>query len=393
MKFNTKVIRRKPQPYTGAVTTPVYLTSTFEQKAPGETYAGYEYSRGPNPTRQAVEDALARIEYGTRGFAFASGMAAIETVLKLLDPGDEIITCKNLYGGTYRLFIDLFKKYGIKFTFADCDKIDTLNSLITDKTKLIWLETPTNPLLKLADIEAVAALTKERDIILTVDNTFASPYIQNPLELGADIVVHSATKYLGGHSDVVAGLIAVNNEDLEEKISFYQNACGAVLGPLDSFLILRGIRTLSVRVQRHCENALNVAQFLENHPSIGEVYYPGLESHPQHDLAKRQMKDFGGVVSFKFASGKKEEALEFLHNLDIFILADSLGGVESLANYSATMTHADVPEEERKKLGISDDLVRLSIGIEDLSDLIDDLKQALERKTCQSQDPESVLEY
>lgn len=392
MKFNTQLIRRKPSPHTGSVVVPLYLSSTFEQKSPGETYSDFEYSRGGNPTRQRLEDTLANIENGKRGFAFGSGMAAIDSVLRLLSPGDEIITSKDLYGGTYRIFVDFFEKYGLKFTFAGSNEVDAIQEAITEKTKLIWIESPTNPLLKLVDIEAVAKLTAGTDILLAVDNTFASPYIQKPLDLGADIVIHSATKYLGGHSDVVAGIVTCKAEELCERLYFVQNACGAILGPHDSFLILRGIRTLSVRLQRHCENALKVAQFLEQHPAVGQVFYPGLSCHPQHDLACRQMNDFGGVVSFKFVSGKKEDAFAFLKKLRIFILADSLGGVESLANYSATMTHADVPEEKRKELGITEDLIRLSIGIEDIDDLLDDLKQALEASRHEPKEKE-VLTY
>lgn len=379
MKFDTKLVQREPSPYTKSVVAPLYLTSTFEQKSPGETYTEFEYSRGGNPTRRRLEDVIARIENGIRGFAFGSGMAAVESVVKLLNPGDEVIVGKDLYGGTYRLFVDFYQKYGLKFHFVDFNNPQNVAEYITDKTRLIWIETPTNPLLKLVDIEAVAQFTKNKNILLAVDNTFASPYIQKPLDLGADIVVHSATKYLGGHSDVVAGLVTCKNEELAEKLYFIQYASGAILGPHDSFLVLRGIRTLSVRMERHCCNSLKVAQFLVKHPAVKEVFYPGLISHPQHELAQRQMKGFGGVVSFKFTSSKKEDAFFFLKNLKIFILADSLGGVESLANYSATMTHADVPEEKRIEQGITEDLIRLSVGIEDADDLIEDLAYALDQ--------------
>lgn len=381
MKFNTKLVHRKRESHTGSVVVPLFLSSTFEQKSPGETYAEYEYSRGGNPTRHRLEDTLAKIENGNRGFAFGSGMAAIESVIKLLNPGDEIITSKDIYGGTYRLFANFFEKYGLKFTFVDFDDISQIENHINPNTKLIWIESPSNPLLKLVDIKAVADLIQEREILLAVDNTFASPYIQTPLDLGADIVMHSATKYLGGHSDVVAGILACKDEELAKKLHFIQFTAGAILGPHDAFLVLRGIRTLSVRMERHCKNALKIAQFLEQHPVIDQVYYPGLASHPQNELACKQMKDYGGIVSFKFTSGKKEDAFLFLKELKIFMLADSLGGVESLANYSAKMTHADVPEEIRKKLGISEDLIRLSVGIEDVDDLLEDVAQALETVT------------
>lgn len=381
MKFDTKLVRREAEPHTKSVVAPLFLTSTFEQKAPGETYTEFEYSRGGNPTRKRLEDATAKIENGTRGFAFGSGMAAIDSVIKLLNPGDEVIVGKDLYGGTYRLFVQGYERYGIKFHFVDFDDVASVEEYLTDKTRLVWIETPTNPLLKLVDIKAVARLVEGRDILVAVDNTFASPYIQNPIDLGADIVMHSATKYLGGHSDVVAGILVCKDDGLAEKLHFIQYASGAILGPHDAFLILRGIRTLSVRMERHCKNALEIARCLEQHPAVCRVYYPGLKSHPQYALAKRQMNDFGGVVSFKFTSGKKEDAFAFLKALRIFMLADSLGGVESLANYSATMTHADVPEEQRLALGITEDLIRLSVGIEDVDDLIEDLQRALSQIT------------
>lgn len=391
MKFDTKLVRREPEAHTGSVVAPVFLTSTFVQRSPGETYAEYEYSRGSNPTRKRLEDTFAKIENGNFGFAFGSGMAAVDSVLKLLNPGDEILAGKDLYGGTYRLFVNFFAKYGLKFVFADFEDLTQVESKINVNTKLIWLESPTNPLLKLVDIQAVSQLIETKDTLLVIDNTFASPYIQNPLDLGADIVVHSATKYLGGHSDVVAGLLACKDRQLAERLHFIQYASGAILGPHDSFLILRGIRTLSVRMQRHCENTIKVARFLEQHPAVGQVFYPGLPSHPQHALAKKQMADFGGVVSFKFSSGKKEDAFAFLKELKIFLLADSLGGVESLANYSATMTHADVPEAKRLELGITEDLIRLSVGIEDVEDLIEDLRQALDI-SVQKQKEEVIID-
>ncbi|HFK5506425.1 cystathionine gamma-synthase [Elizabethkingia anophelis] len=379
MKFNTKVIHgnQHAEPHTGSVNVPVFLTSTFAQKSPGQLRAGYEYSRGANPTRQALEDALASIENGARGLAFGSGLAAIDCVLKLLNPGDEVIAVDDLYGGTYRMFTRLFQKYQLKFTFVNFDDVSKIAELINDKTKLIWLETPTNPLMKLVDIKAVADLIQGKDILLAVDNTFASPYLQQPLDLGADIIMHSATKYLGGHSDVVAGALVAKTEELGEKLHFIQFASGGILGPHDSYLVLRGIKTLALRMQRHSENGIKVAQFLEKHSAIEHVFYPGLESHPQNDLAKKQMKDFGGMVSFTFKSGKKEDSVKFLENLRVFTLAESLGGVESLANHPAMMTHASIPAEKRAELGITDDLVRLSAGIEDIEDLLQDLEQAL----------------
>lgn len=379
MKFNTKVIHggQEHEPHTGSVNVPVFLTSTFAQKSPGKLKAGYEYSRGANPTRQALEDSLASIENGARGLAFGSGLAAIDCVLKLLSPGDEVIAVDDLYGGTYRMFTRLFDKYQIKFTFVNFDDVSKIADVITDKTKLIWLETPTNPLMKLVDIKAVAELVKGKDILVAVDNTFATPYLQRPIDLGADIVMHSATKYLGGHSDVVAGALVAKTLELGEQLHFIQFASGGILGPHDAYLVLRGIKTLALRVQRHSENGMEVAKFLENHPAIDKVFYPGLSSHPQHELAKNQMKDFGGMVSFTFKTGKKEDAIKFLENLKVFTLAESLGGVESLANHPALMTHASIPAEKRADLGITDDLVRLSAGIEDIEDLIADLDQAL----------------
>ncbi len=379
MKFNTKVIHggQEHEPHTGSVNVPVFLTSTFAQTSPGQLKAGYEYSRGANPTRQALEDSLASIENGARGLAFGSGLAAIDCVLKLLSPGDEVIAVDDLYGGTYRMFTRLFAQYQIKFTFVNFDDVSKIAEVITDKTKLIWLETPTNPLMKLVDIKAVTDLVKGKNILVAVDNTFATPYLQRPLDLGADIVMHSATKYLGGHSDVVAGALIAKNPELGEQLHFIQFASGGILGPHDSYLVLRGIKTLALRVQRHSENGVEVSKFLENHPAIAQVFYPGSNSHPQHDLAKKQMKDFGGMVSFTFKSGKKEDAVKFLENLKVFTLAESLGGVESLANHPAMMTHASIPAEKRAELGITDDLVRLSAGIEDIEDLIADLEQAL----------------
>ena len=378
MKFNTKVIHggQHHEPATGAVNVPVFLTSTFAQKSPGQLLSGYEYSRGANPTRQALEDSLASIENGARGLAFGSGLAAIDCVLKLLSPGDEVIAVDDLYGGSYRMFTRLFEKYQLKFTFIGFDNVEELENVITDKTKLIWLETPTNPLMKLVDIKMVADTVKGKDILVAVDNTFATPYIQKPLDLGPDIVMHSATKYLGGHSDVIAGALIAKDAELGEKLHFIQFASGGILGPHDSYLVLRGIKTLALRMQRHSDNGFEIAKYLENHSLVDKIYYPGLSSHPQYDLATRQMTEFGGMVSFTFKSGKKEDAIKFLENIKVFTLAESLGGVESLANLPAMMTHASIPEDKRAVLGITDDLVRLSVGIEDAEDLIADLEQA-----------------
>ncbi|MDP5198123.1 cystathionine gamma-synthase [Flavobacterium sp. DG2-3] len=379
MKFNTKVIHggQHHDPSTGAVMPPVYQTSTFVQTSPGKPLADYEYSRASNPTRTALEDALASIENGTRGLAFSSGLAATDCVLRSFKAGDEIIAMDDLYGGTYRMFSRVYKDSGIKFHFVDMTNIEKLKSLINENTKLIWVETPTNPLMKLADIQEIAKITQEKKILLAVDNTFATPYLQKPLDLGADIVMHSATKYLGGHSDVIAGALIVKDEALGEQLHFQQFATGATLGPMDSFLVLRGIKTLALRVQRHCENGEKVVEYLSNHPKIKTVYYPGLENHPFHEIAKKQMKAFGGMVSFDFKSGKKEDSIAFLEKLKVFTLAESLGGVESLANHPALMTHASIPADKRAEVGITDDLVRLSVGIEDAEDLIADLEQAL----------------
>lgn len=380
MNFNTKVIHggQQHEPATGSVNVPVFLTSTFAQKSPGE-HSGYEYSRAANPTRQALEDALASIENGARGLAFGSGLAAIDCVLKLLNPGDEVIAVDDLYGGSYRMFTRLFEKYQLKFTFISFDDANEISEKISDKTKLIWIETPTNPLMKLVDIKAVTEIVKGKDILVAVDNTFATPYLQRPIDLGADIVMHSATKYLGGHSDVIAGALVAKTAELGEKLHFIQFASGGILGPHDAYLVLRGIKTLALRVQRHSENGLAIAKYLENHPAVEKVIYPGLQSHPQYELATRQMKDFGGMVSFTFTSGKKEDAVRFLEHLKVFTLAESLGGVESLANHPALMTHASIPEEKRAELGITDDLVRLSVGIEDAEDLIADLESAFNK--------------
>ncbi|WP_282787358.1 cystathionine gamma-synthase [Flavobacterium croceum] len=379
MKFNTKVIHgnQHHEKVTGAVMPPVFQTSTYAQTSPGIPVGDYEYSRAANPTRQALEDALASIENGSRGLAFSSGLAATDCLLRLFKAGDEIIAMDDLYGGTYRLFTRLYKDSGIKFHFVDMNDFEKFESLINKNTKLVWVETPTNPLMKLADIEAIAKIAKKHAILFAVDNTFATPYLQKPLDLGADIVMHSATKYLGGHSDVIAGALIIKNKELGDELHFKQFATGGTLGPMDSFLVLRGIKTLHLRVQRHCENGEKVADFLSNHAAVEKVYYPGLASHPHYDIAKKQMAGFGGMVSFTFKSGKKEDAISFLEKLKVFTLAESLGGVESLANHPALMTHASIPEDKRKEIGIKDDLVRLSVGVEDIEDLLADLTQAL----------------
>ncbi len=379
MKFNTKAIHGKQQhdPSTGAVMPPIYQTSTYAQASPGN-HKGYEYSRTANPTRTALENAFASIENGEFGLAFGSGLAAIDCVIKLLSPGDEVVSTNDLYGGSYRLFTKIFENYGIKFNFIGMENAEAIESYISDKTKLIWVETPTNPMMNIIDIEAVSKIAKKHQVLLAVDNTFATPYLQNPLNLGADIVMHSATKYLGGHSDVVMGALIVNDKELANKLYFIQNSCGAICGPMDSFLVLRGIKTLHVRMQRHCENGKAVAEFLANHPKIENVYWPGFKNHPNHEIAKKQMRDFGGMVSFVTKGNKIEDAFKIVENLKIFTLAESLGGVESLSGHPASMTHASIPKEEREKTGVVDSLVRLSVGIEDIDDLIEDLEQALE---------------
>ena len=380
MKFNTKTIHggQKPEEATGAVMPPIFQTSTFAQSSPGK-HKGYGYARGANPTRTALENSFAAIENGTNGFAFASGMAAIDCVLRLLKPGDKIIAGDDLYGGTYRMFTQLFQKYGLEFSYVDMNSVENVTNAITQKTKLIWIETPTNPLMKIADIQAISSAVKNINtaILIAVDNTFATPYLQKPLNLGADIVMHSATKYLGGHSDVIMGALIVKEEKLAKEIHFIQFAAGAIAGPMDSFLVLRGIKTLHIRMQRHCENGKAVAKFLENHPKVGTVYFPGLENHLGHKIAKKQMKDFGGMVSFKLKDESKEATFKFLENTKLFTLAESLGGIESLVNHPVTMSHASIPEQERLKIGITDSLVRLSVGIEDIEDLLADLEQAL----------------
>ena len=380
MKFNTKTIHggQKSEKSTGAIVPPIFQTSTYAQTSLDEAQE-YNYSRGANPTRTALENSLASIENGTHGLAFSSGLAAIDCVLRTLNPGDEIIAGNDLYGGTYRMFTRLFQKYGLEFTFVDMNSAENVLKAVTAKTRLVWLETPTNPLMKIADIKAISAAVKESNaaILIGVDNTFATPYLQQPLDLGADIVMHSVTKYLGGHSDLLMGALIVKDAKLAEELHFIQFAAGAVAGPMDSFLALRGIKTLHIRMQRHCENAGVVANFLKNHPKVGVVYYPGLEDHPGHEIAKKQMKDFGGVVSFSLKDESKEATFKFLENIKLFTLAESLGGVESMVNHSATMSHASMPENERLKIGITAALVRLSIGIEDVEDLLEDLERTL----------------
>jgi cystathionine beta-lyase/cystathionine gamma-synthase len=379
MKFNTKTIHggQEHDPAYGAVMPPIYQTSTYAQSTPGG-HKGFEYSRTHNPTRKALESAFASIENANYGLAFGSGLAAIDAVIKLLKPGDEVISTNDLYGGTYRLFTKVFEKFGITFHFIGMDNAANIEGYINKNTKLIWVETPTNPMLNIIDIKAVATIAKKHDVLLAVDNTFATPYLQRPLDLGADIVMHSATKYLGGHSDVVMGALMLNDKSIAEELYFIQNASGAVCGPQDSFLVLRGIKTLHIRMQRHCENGKAVAEFLKAHLKIENVYWPGFETHPNHDIAKAQMNDFGGMLSFTTKGNNYEEAIKIVERLKIFTLAESLGGVESLSGHPASMTHASIPKVEREKTGVVDSLIRLSVGIEDEEDLINDLKQALQ---------------
>ena len=378
MKFNTKTIHGGQILEKGynAVMPPIYQTSTYAQKSPG-THKGFEYSRTHNPTRTALENSLASIENGKYGLAFGSGLAAIDAVLKLLKPGDEVISTNDLYGGSYRLFTKIFEKYGLVFHFINMQDLSNVEKLINKKTKLIWVETPTNPMMNVVDISALSLITKKHEILLGIDNTFATPYLQQPLKLGADIVMHSATKYLAGHSDVVLGALVVDNKELSEKLYFIQNASGAICGPMDSFLTLRGIKTLHVRMQRHCENAHTVANFLNDHPKIEKVYWPGLKSHTNHNIAIDQMKDFGAMISFTTKGNDYEKSIKIIESLKIFTLAESLGGVESLAGHPASMTHASIPKLERERTGVVDSLIRLSVGIEDSEDLIQDLNQAI----------------
>ncbi|HVV55282.1 MAG TPA: cystathionine gamma-synthase [Mucilaginibacter sp.] len=379
MKFATKAIHagQEPDPSTGAIMTPIYQTSTYWQKAPGDN-KGFEYSRGTNPTRKALENCLAALENARYGLAFSSGMGATDAVMKLLKPGDEVITGNDLYGGSYRIFTKIFAGYGIKFHFLDLSKPKIINDYINPNTKLVWIETPTNPTMQIIDIEAIANITKTKGLLLVVDNTFASPYLQNPIDLGADIVMHSVTKYIGGHSDVVMGALMLNNEELYKRLWFIYNACGATPGPMDSFLVLRGIKTLHLRMQAHCENGKKVAEFLKNHPKVDKIYWPGFEDHPNHDIAKKQMRGFGGMISITLKDADLQETFRVASSFKVFSLAESLGGVESLVNHPVTMTHASIPKEEREKAGVVDNLLRLSVGVEDADDLLDDLKQALD---------------
>ncbi|WP_298390952.1 cystathionine gamma-synthase [Hydrotalea sp.] len=366
----------EPDPSTGAIMTPIYQTSTFVQQAPG-VHKGFEYARSQNPTRFALEAAFAAIEQGKYGLAFGSGVAATDTVLKLLQPGDEVIAANDMYGGTYRLFTKIYQKFGIRFVFVDTTIPENVQQAVTNKTKLIWIETPTNPLMNITDIAAIAAISKKANVLLCVDNTFASPYLQNPLTLGADIVMHSATKYLSGHSDVIQGCLVMNDESLREQLYFIQKSCGAVPGPMDCFLVLRGIKTLHVRMQRHCENGVAIAHFLRKHSKVANVYWCGFEDHPGYVTAQKQMRGFGGMMSFTLKDDSVENAKRVLSSTHLFSLAESLGGVESLINHPASMTHASIPREERLKNGLTDSLIRLSVGIEDVKDLIEDLNKAI----------------
>ncbi|HCM74907.1 MAG TPA: cystathionine gamma-synthase [Cytophagales bacterium] len=378
MKFGTKAVHAgvEPDPLTGAVMTPIYQTSTYAQESPSK-HKGYGYARGANPTRDALQRSIAALENGQFGLCFSSGMGATDAVIKLLSPGDEVITSNDLYGGSYRMFRKVFEKYGIKFHFIDLTNAENIKPLINERTKLMWLETPSNPLMRIIDIKACAAIAKQNNILVAVDNTFASPYLQNPLALGADIVMHSVTKYLGGHSDVIMGALVVNDQKLRDELFFILNSCGAVPSPNDCFLVLRGIKTLQLRMQRHCSNGKQIAEFLAAHPKVGKVYWPGFPNHPNHDVAKQQMNDFGGMLSFTLKDDSQAKANKLMETVHLFTLAESLGGVESLINHPASMTHASIPKEERIKNGLSDSLIRLSVGIEDIEDLIEDLTTAL----------------
>lgn len=380
MKFGTKAVHAgvEPDPSTGAIMTPIYQTSTYVQESPAK-HKGYAYARGANPTRNALQQSIASLENGKFALCFSSGMGATDAVIKLLNPGDEVITSNDLYGGSYRMFKRVFEKYGIRFHFIDLTDASNVHQVLNDKTKLLWLETPTNPLMNIVDIKAFVDIAKGKNILVAVDNTFASPYLQNPLDLGADIVMHSVTKYLGGHSDVVMGALITNDEKLHQELAFIHNSCGAVPGPQDSFLVLRGIKTLHLRMERHCINGRKIAEYLRNHPKIGKVFWPGFADHPNHDIAKKQMRDFGGMLSFTLKDDNIAKATLLMESVSLFSLAESLGGVESLINHPASMTHASIPKEERLKSGLVDSLIRLSIGVEDAEDLIEDLEQALQK--------------
>ena len=378
MKFGTTAIHAgvEPDPTTGAIMTPVYQTSTYVQPSPAK-HKGYAYARGANPTRTALQKSIAALENGKFGICFSSGMGATDTVIKLLKPGDEVITSNDLYGGSYRMFTKVYQKFGIKFHFLDLTNAENARSFINANTRLFWLETPSNPLMRVIDIQALVAMAKKNGSLVAVDNTFASPFLQNPLDLGADIVMHSVTKYLSGHSDVIMGALVTNDEKLRDELAFITNSCGAVPGPQDCFLVLRGIKTLHLRMERHCQNGRKIAEFLRNHPKVGKVYWPGFPDHPNHAIAKKQMRDFGGMMSFELKGDKLENAVKLMESVKIFSLAESLGGVESLINHPASMTHASIPREERLKNGLTDTLIRLSVGVEDAEDIIDDLNQAL----------------
>lgn len=378
MKFGTKTIHagQEADPSTGAIMTPIYQTSTYKQASPGD-FKGYEYSRTGNPTRTALENNLASLENGKYGLCFGSGLAAIDAIIKLLKPGDEVISTNDLYGGTYRIFNSIFETYGIKFHFVGMENSSNIEDLINENTKMLWAETPTNPMLNIIDIESLGEISNKHNLIFVVDNTFATPYLQRPLDLGADIVMHSLTKYMGGHSDVVMGAAICKDEELSQRLYHIQNSCGAVPGPMDSFLVLRGIKTLHLRMQRHCENGKVIAHFLKDHPKVDKVYWPGFESHPNHEIAKQQMDDFGGMISFNLVGNKLDQAIKLVSNTHYFTLAESLGGVESLIGHPASMTHAAIPKEEREKTGVVDTLIRLSVGVEDVEDLVSDLEKAL----------------
>ncbi len=380
MKFGTKAVHAgvSPDPSTGAIMTPIFQTSTYVQEEPAK-HKGFAYARGANPTRNALQKSLAALENGKFALCFSSGMGATDAVIKLLNPGDEVITSNDLYGGSYRMFKRVFERFGIKFHFIDLTQASAIEAHINANTKLLWIETPSNPLMNIIDIQACVAIAKKHNIITAVDNTFASPYLQNPLDLGADLVMHSVTKYLGGHSDVVMGALITNDEKLHQELAFIHNSCGAVPGPQDSFLVLRGIKTLHLRMERHCLNGRKIAEFLKAHPKIGKVYWPGFTGHPNHAIARKQMRDFGGMLSFTLKDDSIEKAFTLMKSVELFALAESLGGVESLVNHPASMTHASIPKEERIKNGLLDSLIRLSIGVEDAEDLIADLEQALQK--------------
>jgi len=377
-KFGTKAIHagQEPDPVTGAIMTPIYQTSTFVQKSPG-AHKGYAYARGKNPTRVALEKCIASLEKAKHGLCFSSGMGATDAIIKLLRPGDEVIASDDLYGGSYRMFTKVFAHFGIVFHFVNMDNTNDISKHVNSKTKMLWVETPTNPMMRIVDIEKCAEIAKKNNLLLVVDNTFASPYLQNPLDLGAHIVLHSVTKYIGGHSDLIMGATCTNDDSLQEQLAFIANSCGAVPGPMDSFLVLRGIKTLHLRMERHCSNGKAIAMFLKSHPKVEKVYWPGFPDHPQHAVAKKQMRDFGGMISFILKGNSMDEAFRVASNTKVFSLAESLGGVESLIGHPASMTHASIPKELREKSGVVDSLLRLSVGVEDIDDLINDLKQAI----------------